>query len=79
MKSIGQRIREARRGLALSQQGLAQRARIHRNTIRNYEKGVTEPRGPYLAALERALGTRLKEKETRSEHTRRIDQGQSPG
>lgn len=69
---MGDRIKRARMVKGLSQVRLADLAGIHRNTLRNYEKGVTTPRTVFLESLEEVLQTKLK---TRGDmHERRIAQ-----
>lgn len=40
---VGQRIREARRGLDLTQDDLAEIVGVHKRTIENWERGQTKP------------------------------------
>lgn len=40
---VGQRIREARRGLELTQDDLAEVVGVHKRTIENWERGKTKP------------------------------------
>lgn len=55
MFSIGQRLREERERLKLSQEGLGEKLGVDRKVIRNYEGDKTSPRADQLATL-MALG-----------------------
>lgn len=53
-KSIGQRLREERKRLGLSQTEFAKAVGVHLNTQSRYEKGEREPDTAYLDAIRRA-------------------------
>ena len=53
---IGERIRERREKLQMSQGYLAQQSGIHYMTISRYERGRRTPSTAALVALARALG-----------------------
>jgi len=53
--AIGDRLREERERLRLSQADFAEKAGIHRNTQVRYEKGKTEPETGYLESI-KAIG-----------------------
>lgn len=52
---IADRIRTARKRRNLEQPDLAKITGISRNTIGNYERGITEPSDPYITILADAL------------------------
>jgi len=54
--ALGERIKHARESLRMSQQELADRLMVSRDTIINWEKGHTHPRPRDLIALEEILG-----------------------
>jgi len=54
VSTIGDRLREERKRLGLSQTALAKVAGVHLNTQSRYEKGHTEPDSAYLEAIGRA-------------------------
>ncbi len=51
MPSIGDRLREVREQLGLSQQALADQCGVTMRSQRNYEKGERQPDAAYLAAI----------------------------
>lgn len=51
MFSIGQRLREERERLKLSQEGLGEKLGVDRKVIRNYEGDKTSPRADQLAVM----------------------------
>lgn len=53
---LGPRLRATRRAAGLSQQQLADRAGLSVSAVSKAEQGLTDPRGPTLEALARALG-----------------------
>ena len=55
--SIGERLRECRRNIHMSQEYLAEAVDVHANTIRKWEKGQRSPRAEELAKLAFALNT----------------------
>lgn len=58
-RSIGDRIKEARKGQGLSQADLARRLGVSQPAVANWESGVHDPRRLMLAALAEALETPL--------------------
>ncbi|POR62983.1 hypothetical protein BKM10_20185 [Pseudomonas syringae pv. syringae] len=50
-KSSGERLREERERLALSQEDLAEAGGVNRNTQGSYERGARNPDTAYLAAV----------------------------
>ena len=55
--SIGQRIRERREELGLSQAELARRLGVSQSTVGNYEAGISSPNGENLLRLFDCLET----------------------
>lgn len=53
------RLREARLALGVSQRELARRAGISEPSVSMFERGLTQPEPPTLAALAKALGVTL--------------------
>jgi transcriptional regulator with XRE-family HTH domain len=56
--AFGRRLREVRVGVGLSQDRLAERARVHPTAIGRMERGGREPRLATILRLARALGVR---------------------
>jgi len=54
---IGERLKERRRSIHISQECLGEKAGVHANTIRKWEKGQRSPRAEELPALAAALNT----------------------
>ena len=52
---IAERLKSAREGLALTQQQVADKARVSRSAVVHYEKGNVIPGGPELIGLAKAL------------------------
>lgn len=52
-KTLGERLREARKRLGLSQQEFAERCGVHRKTQESYELGRTLPKGEYWEAIDK--------------------------
>ena len=52
---IAERLKKAREGLMLTQQQVADRARVSRSALVHYEKGNVIPGGPELIGLAKAL------------------------
>ena len=69
-KSLGEVLREWRLEAGFSQEGLAEKADLHRNYVGLVERGVNSPSVSALTALAMALGRRpsdlLREAESRS-------------
>ena len=55
--SLGEKIKERRRQLNLSQEKLAEKVHVHSNTIRKWEKGISVPDAKELQLLAENLGT----------------------
>ena len=60
-KLVGKRVRERRKRLKLSQEGLAERASLHRNYIGGVERGERDIGIVALGQLVSALGMSLAE------------------
>ena len=58
---IGNRIRERRLELGLSQGQLAKKLGVHHSTVSAWELGVAEPRVFLAVCLAKALGTTVEE------------------
>ncbi|MFD6380927.1 helix-turn-helix domain-containing protein [Streptomyces albidoflavus] len=58
-RALGDRIRERRMWQNLTQERLAQRAGISRDTVQRIERGTNDPRYSDLARIARALHTPL--------------------
>lgn len=54
-QTLADRIRRRREALGLSREKLALQWDVALSTIRNWEIGLSEPRGAYLATVERWL------------------------
>lgn len=54
--TVADRIRAAREQAGLEQQGLADATGLSRGTISNFERGLSTPRRPALAAIALATG-----------------------
>ena len=54
---LGEKIKQRRRQLNLSQEKLAEQISVHSNTIRKWEKGVSSPSATELQMLAEALNT----------------------
>lgn len=56
MKQLGEKIKEAREILSLSQEALAEKVEVSQRSIASYETGSVIPRGMTLKRLARVLG-----------------------
>ena len=54
---LGEKIKQRRRQLNLSQEKLAEQISVHSNTIRKWEKGASSPSATELQMLAEALNT----------------------
>lgn len=59
--TIGERIRQVRKQAGLTQQDVADKARIAVNSVRNYESGKREPNISQLQGIAFAVGVSLSE------------------
>lgn len=59
LTAIGKRIRELRTAAGLSQEALAERAGLHRNSIGNVERGERDIHITAVSQLAHALGVSL--------------------
>jgi transcriptional regulator with XRE-family HTH domain len=59
LAAVGRRVRELRTDAGLSQEALAERANLHRNSIGNIERGERDIHMTAVAQLCRALGVTL--------------------
>lgn len=57
LQAVGAAIREARLEQKLSQEKLAERAKLHRNVVGKAERGLSAPALESLFAIADALGT----------------------
>jgi transcriptional regulator with XRE-family HTH domain len=57
--ALGKRVRELRKERGLSQEKLAEHARIHENHVRRIEGGTANPSYLVLLRITKALGVRL--------------------
>ena len=55
--SLGEKIKQLRRQLNLSQEKLAEQLSVHSNTIRKWEKGFSSPDANEVQMLAKALNT----------------------
>ena len=55
--SLGEKIKQRRRQLNLSQENLAEKVHVHSNTIRKWEKGTSSPSAEEIKSLAEALDT----------------------
>jgi ribosome-binding protein aMBF1 (putative translation factor) len=78
MCPTGQRIREARQALGLSQVALARKVGCVKLSIINWEKGGT-PLAVYRSKLETVLGISLKEEDDVARSERNSPGGGRPG
>ncbi|KUL59704.1 hypothetical protein ADL32_19245 [Streptomyces albidoflavus] len=58
-RALGDRIRERRMRQNLTQERLAERAGVSRDTVQRIERGTSDPRYSQLARIARALDTPL--------------------
>lgn len=61
LTAVGRRVRELRTAAGLSQEALAERADLHRNSIGNIERGERDIHISAVAQLTRALDVSLAE------------------
>lgn len=59
MKTIGETIRESRRGAGMTQEQLAKRAGVCKRALENWERGTRLPSLPGLLSLADALDMSL--------------------
>ena len=55
--NLGEKIKQRRRGLGISQEKLSELVGVHENTIRKWEKGSSFPDAIELKNIAKALGT----------------------
>ena len=58
---IGNRIRERREAMKLSQKQLAKNLGVNHSTVSTWEKGIAEPRVFYAICLAQFFGTTVEE------------------